>query len=76
MHSLSAFLMSMDNLSSQLNAQYIGCNAGDVVVNHMLYADDITLVAPSAKQRRACKSCWICVLLSVQKMYIQSDYQN
>ena len=40
----------MDNLSSQLNAQYIGRSAGGVVVNHiMLYADDIALFAPSAK---------------------------
>ena len=39
----------MDNLSSQLSAQYIGCSAGDVVVKHMLYDDDIALFAPSAK---------------------------
>ena len=43
------FNVYMDNLSSQLSAQYIGCSAGDVVVNHMLYADDIALFAPSAK---------------------------
>ena len=43
------FNVHMDNLSSQLSAQYIGCSAGDVVVNHMLYADDIALFAPSAK---------------------------
>ena len=43
------FNVYMDNLISQLSAQYIGCSAGDVVVNHMLYADDIALVAPSAK---------------------------
>ena len=43
------FNVYMDNLSSQLCAQYIGCSAGDVFVNHMLYADDIALCAPSAK---------------------------
>ena len=42
------FNVYLDNLSSQLSAQYIGCSAGDVVVNHMLYADDIALFAPSA----------------------------
>ena len=36
----------MDKLSSQLNAQYIGCSTGDVVVNHMLYADDVPLFTP------------------------------
>ena len=51
----------MDNLSSQLNAQYIGCSTGDVVVNHMLYADDIALFAPSAK---GLQSCSICVVIT------------
>ena len=37
------------NLSAQLNSQHIGCSTGDVVVNHMLYADDIALFSPSAK---------------------------
>ena len=39
----------MDNFSSQLNVQYIGCSTGDVVMNHMLYSDDIALFASSAK---------------------------
>ena len=39
----------MDNLSLQLNAQPIGCRTGNTVANHMLYADDIVLFAPSAK---------------------------
>ena len=43
------FNVYMDNLSLQLNAQPIGCSTGNIVVNHMLYADDIVLFAPSAK---------------------------
>ena len=43
------FNVYMDNLSAQLNSQHIGCSTGDVVVNHMLYADDIALFSPSAK---------------------------
>ena len=39
----------MDNLSIQLHRQPIGCSVGGTVVNHMLYADDIILIAPSAK---------------------------
>ena len=42
--SLLFFNIYMDNLSSQLNAQYIDCSTGDVV-NHMLY---VALFAPSA----------------------------
>ena len=43
------FNVYMDNLSAQLNSRHIGCSTGDVVVNHMLYADDIALFSPSAK---------------------------
>ena len=39
----------MDNLSIQLHRQSIGCSGGGTVINHMLYADDIVLFAPSAK---------------------------
>ena len=39
----------MDDLSLQLHRQPIGCSVGGTVVNHMLYADDIVLFAPSAK---------------------------
>ena len=39
----------MDNLSIQLHRHPIGCSVGGTVVNHMLYADDIVLFAPSAK---------------------------
>ena len=39
----------MDNLSIHLHKQPIGCSVGGTVINHMLYADDIVLFAPSAK---------------------------
>ena len=43
------FNVYMDNLSIQLHKQSIGCSVGGTVINHMLYADDIVLFAPSAK---------------------------
>ena len=43
------FNIYMDDLSLQLHRQSIGCSVGGTVVNHMLYADDIVLFAPSAK---------------------------
>ena len=43
------FNVYMDDLSLQLHRQPIGCNVCGTVVNHMLYADDIVLFAPSAK---------------------------
>ena len=39
----------MDNLSIYLHKQSIGCSVGATVINHMIYADDIVLFAPSAK---------------------------
>ena len=43
------FNVYMNNLSIQLHKQSIGSSVGGTVINHMLYADDIVLFAPSAK---------------------------
>ena len=43
------FNVYMDNLSLQLHRKSIGCSVGSTVINHMLYADDVVLFAPSAK---------------------------
>ena len=43
------FNMYMDELSVCLHKLPIGCCSGDIVVNHLMYADDIVLLAPSAK---------------------------
>jgi hypothetical protein len=47
---LSPYLFNayVDDLSSQLNVLPIGCYVGNVCVNHLMYADDIVLIAPSA----------------------------
>ncbi len=37
----------MDDLSVILNECRIGCNISDVYINHMFYADDSVLLAPS-----------------------------
>ena len=39
----------MDNLSVQLHTKPIGCSLGTTVVNHLIYADDLHLFAPSTK---------------------------
>ena len=38
----------MDDLSSLLNTSRIGCHISDVYINHVFYADDLCLIAPSA----------------------------
>ena len=47
---LSPFLFNvyMDDLSVNLKKCPRGCIAGDTVVNHLMYADDIVLLSPSA----------------------------
>ena len=39
----------MDDLSAQLHTKPIGCSIGTTVVNHLIYADDLLLFAPSGK---------------------------
>jgi hypothetical protein len=42
------FNVYMDDLSVQLNKMNIGCNINGTVINHVFYADDSVLLAPSA----------------------------
>ena len=41
--------MYLDCLSLNLSASNFGCKFVDKTVNHMMYADDLTLFTPSAK---------------------------
>ena len=43
------FNVYMDELSTRLNTCGVGCNVNGEFLNHFMYADDICLVAPSAK---------------------------
>ena len=43
------FNFYMNNLSSQLNNVYAGCCCASKIVNHLMYADDLVVFAPSAK---------------------------
>ena len=43
------FNVYIDYLSVSLSKQPVGCCCGKTVVNHLMYADDIVLLAPSAK---------------------------
>ena len=47
---LSPYLFNVytDDLSEQLSNSKIGCYFNDVLVNHLMYADDAVLIAPSA----------------------------
>ena len=48
---LSPYFLNIyiDDLSEKLNGMYIGCVFGTVIINHLLYADDLVLISPSSK---------------------------
>ena len=39
----------VDDLSIKLNNLDIGCVIGSLIVNHLLYADDLVLISPSSR---------------------------
>ena len=41
------FKIYLDDLSSELNKKKLGCNINGVSLNHLLYADDMVVLAPS-----------------------------
>ena len=47
--SAALFNIYLEDLSGQLNDSRVGCRVGSVIINHLAYADDIVLLAPSPK---------------------------
>ena len=54
------FNINVDDLSVTLNACRVGCCVGNVIINHLMYADDLVILAPSvaglSKLLRICES--------------------
>ena len=42
------FKIYVDDLSLILNSFKIGCSISNIIINHLMYADDIVLISPSA----------------------------
>ena len=45
--SLKLFSVYVDNLSDKIVVSKVGCSIDNVCMNHVMYADDICLMAPS-----------------------------
>ncbi|CAL4204669.1 unnamed protein product, partial [Meganyctiphanes norvegica] len=43
------FNVYVDDLSTRLNKLPIGCKLGDLLINHLMYADDLVLISPSTR---------------------------
>ena len=48
--SLYLFAFYLDDLSNELNNIKIGCYVGEVVLNHLMFADDICVLFPSVRR--------------------------
>ena len=46
------FNVYMNDLSSELNNLYVGCRVGGTMVNHLMYADELVLIAPTCSALR------------------------
>ena len=55
------FCIYVDELSKMLNNVHVGCFVGTMLVNHLIYADDLVLLSPSA--------AGLSVLLSICSTY-------
>ena len=53
------FNVYMDCLSESLCNTQTGCKVGGVMINHLMYADDLVIISPSAKGlQRLVDSVW------------------
>ena len=56
----TCLIYNVDDLSVTLNACRVGCCVGNVIINHLMYADDLVILAPSvvglSKLLRICES--------------------
>ena len=64
---LSPYLFNIyvDDLSVALNACRVGCCVGKVIINHLMYADDLVILAPSV--------AGLSKLLSICKIFGESN---
>ena len=55
------FSMYVDELSEELNKCNVGCNLNGLLINHIMYADDLVLISPSSaglsQLLRECEKC-------------------
>ena len=47
MLSPALFAVYLDDLSLELTESKIGCKINDIIINHLVYADDTILICPS-----------------------------
>ena len=57
---LSPYLFNIyvDDLSVALNACRVGCCVGKILINHLMYADDLVILAPSVSGLSKLLSIW------------------
>ena len=53
------FNVYFDHVSSKQNDIHVGCLLGSRILNHLLYADDLVLVSPSATNLQKLINCCV-----------------
>ena len=75
----------MNGLTDELCNSYAGCYINDKCINHIIYADDICLMAPTGTQCRIClmsatimelQMIFYLVLLNLSVLYINRNITN
>ena len=61
------FAVYLDDLSNELNNIKAGCYIGEVLLNHLMFADDICVFCPSVR--------WLQRILDVCQTYAESLFQ-
>ena len=51
------FPVYLDDLSNELNNIKAGCYIGEVLLNHLMFADDICVLCPSVRGLQRIKMC-------------------
>ena len=64
----------MDGLSDALSNTLTGCTIGGIIVNHMMYADDLVIISPSIL--KGCNAYWIYAPYYGQNHYILFNHDK
>ena len=66
----------MDCLSESLCNTQTGCNVGGVMINHLMYADDMVIISPSAKGLQRLVDIYVLCMVRFMTYYLTRTKQS
>ena len=70
------FCVYMDCLSESLCNTQTGCNVGGVMINHLMYADDLVIISPSAKGLQRLVDYYVLCMVRFMTYYLTRTKQS